>query len=49
METAVEAAVLSLSLSNLRTFPWIRDGEKAGHLALSAWRFDIGAGELRTT
>ena len=49
LETAVEAAVLGLSLSNLRTFPWIRDGEKAGHLALSAWRFDIGAGELRTT
>lgn len=49
LETAVEAAVLSLSLSNLRTFPWIREGEKAGHLVLSAWRFDIGSGELVTT
>ena len=49
LEVAVEDAVLALSLSNLRTFPWIRAGEKAGHLALSAWRFDIGTGELRTT
>jgi carbonic anhydrase len=49
LETAVEDAVLSLSLSNLRTFPWIRDGEKAGRLALSAWRLDIATGELRTT
>jgi len=41
LEMAVEDAVLALSLSNLRTFPWIRDGETAGHLALTAWRFDI--------
>lgn len=49
LEMAVEDAVLALSLSNLRTFPWIRDGETAGHLALTAWRFDISTGELRTT
>lgn len=45
-QVAIEDAVLLLSLANLRTFPWIRDGEKAGHLSLSAWRFDIGTGEL---
>lgn len=49
LEAAVEDAVLRLSVRNLRTFPWVRDGEKAGHLKLSACRFDIASGELRTT
>lgn len=46
-EAAIENATLQLSLTNLRTFPWIRDGEKAGHLTLSAWRFNIATGELQ--
>ena len=47
-EAAIEDAVLRLSLANLRTFPWIRDGEKSGHLTLSVWRFSIATGELTT-
>ncbi len=47
-EAAVEDAVLRLSLANLRTFPWIRDGERGGHLSLSVWRFHIATGELRS-
>lgn len=46
LEAAVEEAVLKHSLNNLRTFPWIRDGEKAGQLSLSAWQFSIATGEL---
>ena len=47
-EAAIENAVLRLSLINLRTFPWVRDGEKSGHLSLSALRFSISTGELKT-
>lgn len=45
-EAAIEDAVLRLSLNNLRTFPWIRDGEKTGHLTLSVWRFSLATGDL---
>jgi carbonic anhydrase len=34
------------SIANLRTFPWIRSREEAGHLALHGAWFDIGLGEL---
>ncbi len=47
LEAAIEDATLHLSLTNLRTFPWIRDAEKAGHLSLSVWRFNIATGELQ--
>ncbi len=47
-EAAIEDAVLQLSLTNLRTFPWIRDAEKVGYLSLSVWRFNITSGELQT-
>jgi carbonic anhydrase len=46
LEGAVEVAVLQLSLNNLRTFPWIRESERSGHLTLSAWQFSIATGEL---
>lgn len=46
MDDTIERAVLKLSLENLRTFPWIRDPEKSGHVTLTAWRFSIGTGEL---
>ena len=46
LESAIEDAVLRQSQANLRTFPWIRDGEKSGHLSLSAWKFSIASGEL---
>ena len=48
LEGAVELAVLQLSLNNLRTFPWIDEGEQAGQLVLTAWQFSIATGELRT-
>jgi carbonic anhydrase len=46
LEAAIEDATIKLSLANLRTFPWIRDGEKAGQLSLVAWRFTLSTGEL---
>ncbi len=47
-QSAIEDAVLRLSLTNLRSFPWVRDREASGHLSLSAWRFSIATGELQT-
>lgn len=47
-EATIEDAVLRLSLTNLRSFPWIRDAERSGHLSLTVWRFSIAAGELST-
>ena len=47
-EASIEDAVFRLSLTNLRTFPWIRDAEKAGHLSLNVWRFSIATGQLTT-
>lgn len=46
LEAAIEDATIKLSLTNLRSFPWIRDGEKAGQLSLVAWRFNLSTGEL---
>lgn len=47
-EAAIEDAVLRLSLTNLRTFPWIREAETSGRLSLSIWRFNIASGEHQT-
>ena len=35
-----------LTLEDLLSFPWIRDGVAAGTLALHGYRFDIHAGVL---
>ncbi len=43
---ACEQWAISLSLDNLRSFPWIRERVEAGKLALHGWYFDIDAGEL---
>ncbi len=43
--TLEQAAVL-VSLSNLLTFPWIRDPVAAGTLRLHGWYFDLTSGEL---
>ena len=48
LHSAIEDAVIHLSMSNLRTFPWISESETAGHLALSALRFNIATGELQS-
>lgn len=42
----LEAAVIDLSLKNLRTFPWIKSAVQAGNLDLHGFRFDIRTGEL---
>jgi carbonic anhydrase len=43
---ACERRAISLSLENLKSFPWIRERVEAGTLALHGWYFDIDAGEL---
>ena len=45
-ETEAEAAVVRLSLTNLRTFPWIAAAEAAGTLNVIGMRFDIHTGIL---
>lgn len=45
-EAAIESAVLRLSLTNLRTFPWIREAEKGRHLSITAWKFSLATGDL---
>ena len=42
----LEAAVIDLSLKNLRTFPWIKSAVQAGKLDLHGFRFDIHTGGL---
>lgn len=43
---ACEQGAIALSLTNLMSFPWIRERVLAGTLALHGWYFDIDAGEL---
>ena len=47
VERATEEAVVRLSIDNLRTFPWIAEREKAGHLTLTGLHFGIADGMLR--
>jgi carbonic anhydrase len=41
-----ERAAIRRSLSNLRTFPWIREREEAGTLSLHGWWFNLHEGAL---
>lgn len=41
-----EAAVVRLSLANLRTFPWIAEAIDAGRLTTHGYKFDIHTGVL---
>jgi carbonic anhydrase len=41
-----EQAAIAQSVDNLRTFPWIAEGEQAGDVALHGWWFDMTAGAL---
>ena len=43
---ACELAALRVSMSNLVTFPFVRDAVEAGRLGLHGWYFDIDKGEL---
>lgn len=45
-EIAFEFAAIRSSIANLRTFPFIRNREEEGLLALNGLHFDIGSGEL---
>jgi carbonic anhydrase len=45
-ETAFELAAIRSSLANLRTFPFIKDQERQGLLALHGLHFDIASGGL---
>ncbi len=45
-EAAFEFAAIRSSLANLRTFPFIREREKAGQLALHGLHFDLASGSL---
>ncbi|MFD2263079.1 carbonic anhydrase [Lacibacterium aquatile] len=42
----VEQAAVLVSLSNLLTFPWLRERVEAGTLALHGWYFDLTTGDL---
>jgi carbonic anhydrase len=37
---------VKVSLTNVMTFPWIRERIAHGHLALHGWYFDITTGQL---
>ena len=42
----MELEAVKVSLANLRTFPWVRDGEAAGTLTLHGAHFSIAEGRL---
>ncbi|MCX7122643.1 MAG: carbonic anhydrase [Gammaproteobacteria bacterium] len=42
-----EEEALKISLSNLKTFPWIAKKVTSGALSLHAWRFDLVTGNLQ--
>lgn len=42
----VEQAAVLVSLSNLLTFPWLREKVEAGTLKLHGWYFDLATGDL---
>jgi carbonic anhydrase len=43
---ACEQEAITLSLENLRSFPWIKERVAAGTLMLHGWYFNMDAGEL---
>jgi carbonic anhydrase len=43
---ACEKEALKISLSNLRSFPWIAERLEQGSLSLHAWHFDIPTGAM---
>ncbi len=43
---ACEREVISISLQNLMTFPWVKDKVERGELSLHGWYFDIEEGNL---
>lgn len=45
-QRALEQAVILISLNNLMTFPWIKEGVAAGHITLHGWYFDLEKGRM---
>ena len=45
-QRALEQAVILISLNNLMTFPWIREGVAAGSITLHGWYFDLEQGKM---
>lgn len=43
---ACEKEALLVSLANLQTFPWVKEGMRAGTLEIHAWYFDIASGNI---
>ena len=43
-QRALEQAVILISLNNLMTFPWIKEGVAAGNITLHGWYFDLEKG-----
>lgn len=43
---ACELGAIILSLTNLRSFPWVAEREQAGTLSLHGWYFDMSSGAL---
>ncbi len=43
---ACEKEALLVSLANLQTFPWIKEGMRLGTLEIHAWYFDIASGNI---
>lgn len=41
-----EKEALMVSLMNLATFPWVKEGVEAGTLEIHAWYFDIASGDI---
>ncbi len=45
-QRAVEQAAVIVSLGNVMSFPWVREGVAAGTLSVHGWYFDLRTGEL---
>lgn len=44
--TCCEKEALTVSLKNLESFPWVREGIAAGKLQIHSWYFDIASGDI---
>lgn len=44
--TGCEQRAILISINNLRSFPWVKQGTEAGTLRLHGWYFDIQTGTL---
>ena len=45
-QRALEQALILTSITNLMTFPWIKDGVESGRITLHGWYFDLESGKM---